>query len=64
MPTGQSEHRAEIQFRIGFPDGTPPGAWDSSNDYSCQGLEKGNNMIETEYITMYDGDKLIWGKEP
>ena len=64
MPTGQSEHRAEIQFRVGLPDGTPEGAWDSSNDYSCQGLEKGNNMIETEYITMYDGDKLIWGKEP
>ena len=64
MPTGQSEHRAEIQFRVGLPDGTPEGAWDSSNDYSCQGLEKGNNMVETEYITMYDGDKLIWGKEP
>ena len=64
MPTGQSEHRAEIQFRVGFPDGTPAGAWDSSNDYSCKGLEKGNNMVETEYITMYDGDKLIWGKEP
>lgn len=64
MPTGQSEHRAEIQFRIGLPDGTPAGAWDSTNDYSCQGLEKGNNMIETEYITMYDGDKLIWGIEP
>ena len=64
MPTGQSEHRAEIQFRVGLPDGTAAGAWDSSNDYSCKGLEKGSNMIETEYITMYDGDKLIWGKEP
>ena len=21
-------------------------------------------MIETPYITMYDGDKLIWGTEP
>ena len=64
MPTGQSEHRAEIQFRVGLPDGSPNGSWDSSNDYSCKGLEKGDDMVETEYITMYDGDKLIWGKEP
>ena len=64
MPTGQSEHRAEIQFRVGLPDGTKEGAWDSTNDYSAQGLEKGNSLVETEYITMYDGDKLIWGKEP
>ena len=64
MPTGQSEHRAEIQFRVGLPDGSPDGSWDSSNDYSCKGLEKGNTMVETEYITMYDGDTLIWGKEP
>ena len=64
MPTGQSEHRAEIQFRVGLPDGTKEGAWDSTNDYSAKGLEKGNSLVETEYITMYDGDKLIWGKEP
>ena len=64
MPTGQSEHRAEVQFRVGLPDGSPNGSWDSSNDYSCKGLEKGDDMVETEYITMYDGDKLIWGKEP
>ena len=64
MPTGQSEHRAEIQFRVGLPDGSPDGSWDSSNDYSCKGLEKGNTMVETEYITMYDGDELICGKEP
>ena len=64
MPTGQSEHRAEVQFRVGLPDGSKDGSWDSSNDYSCKGLEKGDNMVETEYITMYDGEKLIWGKEP
>ena len=64
MPTGQSEHRAEVQFRVGLPDGSPDGAWDSSNDYSAKGLEKGNTLVETEYITMYDGDKLIWGVEP
>ena len=31
-------------------------------DYSFQDLGKG--MTVTPYITMYDGDKLIWGIEP
>ena len=71
MPTGQSEHRSELQFRIGIPDnlkdanGNKP-KWDSSNDYSAQNLVMGSesDMIETEYITMYDGTTLIWGTEP
>ena len=62
MPTGQSEHRSECQFRISLPD-TARGAWDSSNDYSITGLGR-QDMIETPYITMYDGDTLIWGNEP
>ena len=62
MPTGQSEHRSEAQFRISLPD-VAHGAWDPSNDYSLQGLDN-NDMVETPYITMYDGDKLIWGEEP
>lgn len=66
MPTGQSEHRSECQFRVAIPDNAPV-AWDPTNDYSYQGLQNGGNedlMIETPYITMYDGDTLIWGIEP
>ena len=62
MPTGQSEHRSECQFRISIPD-PKQGIWDPTNDYSFQGLEQ-NMMKETPYITMYDGEKLIWGIEP
>ena len=62
MPTGQSEHRSECQFRISLPD-TAQGAWDPKNDYSMKGLDN-QEMVETPYITMYDGDKLIWGEEP
>ena len=62
MPTGQSEHRSEAQFRISLPDNAH-GAWDPSNDYSIQGLDS-SDMVETPYITMYEGDKLIWGEEP
>lgn len=65
MPTGQSEHRSELQFRIGIAD-TIQNVWDPSNDYSFKDLVQGGEdaMIETPYITMYDGDKLIWGTEP
>ncbi len=65
MPTGQSEHRSECQFRVFIPDNLGV-EWDSSNDYSFQGLVKGSEdaMIDTPYITMYDGDTLIWGIEP
>ena len=61
MHSGQSEHRAEVQFRISIPDNSGV-EWDASNDYSHQNLDK--SMAETSYITMYDGDKLIWGIEP
>jgi hypothetical protein len=61
MPSGQSEHRAEVQFRISIPDNVKV-EWDPTNDYSYQNLDR--TMAETPYITMYDGDKLIWGVEP
>lgn len=65
MPTGQSEHRSECQFRISIPDNLGA-TWDASNDYSFQTLVQGGEdaMVDTPYITMYDGDTLIWGIEP
>ena len=50
-------------MRISVPDQNK--VWDASNDYSAEGLKTGNQDIEiTDHITMYDGDKLIWGTEP
>lgn len=65
MPTGQSEHRSECQFRISIPDNVQ-GVWDPTNDYSFDGLAQGGEdaMVITDKITMYDGDTLIWGVEP
>ncbi|MDE5565060.1 MAG: glycoside hydrolase family 9 protein, partial [Oscillospiraceae bacterium] len=65
MPTGQSEHKSECQFRISVPD-NKGFTWDSTNDYSFQDLKQGGemDMVDTPYITMYDGDTLIWGIEP
>ena len=61
MPTGQAEHKSECQLRLSIPD-PMQGIWDPTNDYSYQGLDK--DLKETPYITMYDGDELIWGVEP
>ena len=65
MPTGQSEHRSECQFRIYVEDSSGY-TWDASNDWSAQGLKSGGemDMVTTPYITMYDGDTLLWGEEP
>ena len=70
MPTGQSEHRSEAQIRIAVADTAPAGAWDPTNDPSFKGLQEGGQDLLkspeaiTPYITMYDGDTLIYGEEP
>lgn len=37
--------------------------WDPTNDYSREGLTE-DDFQKTENITLYEGDKLVWGKEP
>ncbi len=72
QPTGQSEHRDEVQFRISIPDavdGKPTtGAWDPSNDWSYEGVEDATDLKKAdslnEHITMYVDDVLVWGTEP
>lgn len=73
MPTGQSEHRDEVQFRISIPDAvngqSTKGAWDPTNDYSYEGVEDAPNELTSpdalnEHITMYVDGVLVWGTEP
>lgn len=72
QPTGQSEHRDEVQFRISIPDavnGTPTtGAWDPSNDWSYKGVEDATDLKKDDsinsHITMYVNGALVWGEEP
>lgn len=72
QPTGQSEHRDEVQFRISVPDavdGKPTtGAWDPSNDWSYEGVEDASDLKKpnslNQKITMYVNDILVWGTEP
>ncbi|MCM1506504.1 MAG: glycoside hydrolase family 9 protein [Ruminococcus flavefaciens] len=73
QPTGQSEHRDEVQFRISIPDAvngqSTKGAWDPTNDWSYEGIEDAPNDLKSadtlnEHITMYVDDVLVWGIEP
>lgn len=72
QPTGQSEHRDEVQFRISIPDAidgkSTAGAWDASNDWSFDGVDKHDNIKSSsslcDHMTMYVDDKLVWGTEP
>ncbi|MBR5370993.1 MAG: glycoside hydrolase family 9 protein [Oscillospiraceae bacterium] len=72
QPTGQSEHRDEVQFRISVPDaieGKPTtGAWDASNDPSFEGVAEAKSLKTADslnkHITMYVNGELCWGVEP
>lgn len=72
QPTGQSEHRDEVQFRVSVPDavdGKPTkGCWDPSNDWSYKGVEDATSLKSTDslndHITMYVNGNLVWGTEP
>ncbi len=72
QPTGQSEHRDEVQFRISVPDaidGQPTtGAWDASNDWSYKGVEDASDLKKpdsyNQHFTMYVNGALVWGEEP
>ena len=72
QPTGQSEHRDEVQFRISVPDainGQPTsGAWDPSNDPSYKGVEDATDLKKddslNENFTMYVNGAMVWGVDP
>jgi hypothetical protein len=55
-PAGQSQHRMEVQFKIGVPEG---GTWDPSNDPSYQAAAGPNPKL-----ALWEGETLIWGAEP
>ncbi|MEV4464413.1 glycoside hydrolase family 9 protein [Micromonospora echinofusca] len=55
-PAGQSQHRMEVQFKIGVPEG---GTWDPTNDPSYQATAGPNRKV-----TLYSGATRIWGEEP
>jgi endoglucanase len=56
-PGGQSQHRAEVQFRVDGGAG-----WDPSNDWSYQDI--GQSSARAANITLYDDGELVWGTEP
>ncbi|WFE60750.1 glycoside hydrolase family 9 protein [Micromonospora sp. WMMD712] len=55
-PAGQSQHRMEVQFKIGVPEG---GTWDPTNDPSYQATAGPNKKVP-----LYSGGVRVWGEEP
>ncbi|MBP1781737.1 glycoside hydrolase family 9 protein [Micromonospora chalcea] len=55
-PAGQSQHRMEVQFKIGVPEG---GTWDPTNDPSYQATAGPNRKVP-----LYSGGVRVWGEEP
>ncbi|HEV7610038.1 MAG TPA: cellulose binding domain-containing protein, partial [Steroidobacteraceae bacterium] len=60
-PGGQSQSRAEVQFRI-----ASSGAWDPSNDWSFAGvsLTPGSTPVLVQHIPVYDNGARVFGTEP
>lgn len=57
FPGGQSQHRAEVQFRI-----TGGAGWDPTDDWSYQDLT--TEPAAAANIALYDAEEQVWGKEP
>jgi hypothetical protein len=55
-PAGQSQHRMEVQFKIGVPEG---GTWDPTNDPSYSSTAGPNRKVP-----LYAGSTRVWGEEP
>jgi endoglucanase len=58
-PTGDSDHRREVQFRLTGPSDA---GWDPANDHSFQGLAP--TLAPTRRIVLYNAGVRIWGDEP
>ncbi|WP_408058041.1 glycoside hydrolase family 9 protein [Verrucosispora sioxanthis] len=55
-PAGQSQHRMEVQFKVGVPEG---GTWNPANDPSYQTTAGPNRNVP-----LYSGGEVVWGSEP
>jgi endoglucanase len=64
FPGGQSQHRREVQFRIGLSDTFPQKLWDPSNDPSYSGLTTTIDSAGSVNIPAYEDGVMVWGKEP
>ncbi|GAA4458963.1 glycoside hydrolase family 9 protein [Phytohabitans houttuyneae] len=55
-PAGQSQHRMEVQFKIGVPEG---GTWNPANDPSYQAAAGPNRAVP-----LYENGVKLWGDPP
>lgn len=57
-PGGQSAYKKEVQFRMSAP------GWNPENDPSYADIGGSGSEVITTAVCLYDGGKLVYGKEP
>ncbi|MBP5579756.1 MAG: glycoside hydrolase family 9 protein [Ruminococcus sp.] len=68
LPISDGQQQCEILLAIVMPD--YGSGWDSSNDFSAQGVGKGSSTdgtasgVVTPYVPVYVNGKLYYGEEP
>ena len=61
LPISEGQHQCEIMLALVCPN--YGSGWDSSNDFSAQGLNSKSN-VKTKYIPVYENGVLVFGEEP
>lgn len=63
MPISEGRHQCEFMLAIVFPN--YQSGWNAQNDYSnTELLENVGEYVVSDYITVYNSGKLIYGTEP
>ena len=61
LPISEGQHQCEIMLALVCPN--YGSGWDSSNDFSAQGLNSKDN-VKTKYIPVYENGVLVYGEDP
>lgn len=62
IPISEGRYQCETMLALVFPD--YGSGWDSSNDYSFEGISDADDNIQTDKIPVYHNGVLIYGTEP
>jgi hypothetical protein len=62
FPGGRSASRKEVQFRLSLPQNSNVPEWNNADDPSWGDYANSHTLAPA--IALYDGEQLVWGREP
>lgn len=62
-PGGEGEKQEFVRINVGLPGATND-AWDTSNDWSYQGVAAGSDYVYNAYMPCYENGEYLDGLEP